>query len=68
MHFSGVQRVLGLLLMVFSTAMLLPAGIALFYADGEFDTFLKSFLLLLALGAIAWIPVRRSRQDLRRRD
>src|SRR5690606_30359117 len=68
MNLPAVQRVLGLLLMVFSTAMLVPAAIALFYADNEFDTFIKSFLVVLALGVLAWLPVRGCAQDLRRRD
>lgn len=68
MNLAAVQRVLGLLLMVFSLALLPPAGVALLYADGEFDTFLKGFIVVFAIGAAVWLPVRRERRDLRRRD
>lgn len=68
MNLSAVQRVLGLLLMIFSVAMLPPVLVAITYGDGEVDTFIKSFLIVLALGALVWFPVRREKRDLRRRD
>lgn len=68
MNLSAVQRVLGLLLMIFSLSMLPPAIVSLLYIDGEILSFLYSFLLLFALGALTWFPVRRVRRDLRRRD
>lgn len=68
MNFLAVQRVLGLLLMVFSLAMLPPAGVAWFFGDNELDTFLKAFLVLLAIGALVWLPARNRERDLRRRD
>ena len=68
MNLAAVQRVLGLLLMIFSTAMLPPVLVSLIYADGEIDTFLKSFLVVIAFGTLVWLPVRRERRDLRRRD
>ncbi|MDX1442597.1 MAG: TrkH family potassium uptake protein [Gammaproteobacteria bacterium] len=68
MNLQPVQRILGLLLMIFSFAMLPPAGVSLIYADGEALHFAESFLLLLAVGAMIWYPVRNNRRDLRRRD
>lgn len=68
MNLAAVQRVLGLLLMIFSIAMLPPVGIALLYGDGEHDTFLKGFLIVFIIGMLVWLPVRRTLRDLRRRD
>lgn len=68
MNFLAVQRVLGLLLMVFSLAMLPSLGVSWIFEDGEYDTFLKAFLVVLAIGIIVWLPVRRCHRDLRRRD
>ena len=68
MSFRAVQRILGLLLMVFSLTMLPPVGVALFYGDGGFAAFLAAFAWLLAVGAAVWWPVRRDRRDLRLRD
>ncbi len=68
MHPDAVQRVLGALLMVFSVTMLPPALLAVATADGVATAFLLTFGLLLALGAVLWLPVRRSRRELRTRD
>lgn len=68
MNFSIVQRILGLLLMLFSLTMLPPIGVALYFADGNWDPFFHAFLALLAIGAIAWWPVRKKIRELRLRD
>ncbi len=54
--------------MVFSLAMLPPAGVSWLYGDGEYLTFLEGFLVVFAIGALVWIPVRNRKRDLRRRD
>ena len=63
-----IQRILGLLLMLFSVTMLVPAGVSLAYADGQADLFLDAFGIVLAVGLLAWIPARREHGDLRLRD
>lgn len=68
MHFDAVQRILGVLLMVFSTTMLPPALVALLAQDPALAPFLLAFGLLLILGALLWLPVRRVRRDLKTRD
>jgi trk system potassium uptake protein TrkH len=68
MSFRAIQRILGLLLMMFSLSMLPPVGVALYYGDGGFAAFLAAFAWLLAVGAATWWPVRRDRRDLRLRD
>jgi trk system potassium uptake protein TrkH len=68
MSFVAVQRILGLLLMVFSLTMLPPAGISAIFSDGSYAAFLTAFLVLLSLGLLVWYPVRASQRDLRLRD
>lgn len=68
MNLAVVQRILGLLLMIFSVTMLPPVAVSLYYHDGNWDPFLDSFVALLAVGAVIWWPVRRQRRDLRLRD
>ncbi|MCG5514521.1 MULTISPECIES: TrkH family potassium uptake protein [unclassified Ectothiorhodospira] len=68
MHWASVLRVVGLLLMLFSGTMLPPAIVSLIYDDGGLLPFIVSFGVLLALGLLLWLPVCRSRQDLRTRD
>ena len=68
MHWSTVQRILGLLLMLFSIAMLPPALIALIFNDAGLLPFTLSFAVILAAGALLWLPVRQDRHELRTRD
>jgi len=68
MSFRAIQRILGLLLMVFSLTMLPPVGVSLHYADGSHAAFLAAFAWLVAVGAAVWWPARRDRRDLRLRD
>jgi trk system potassium uptake protein TrkH len=68
MNLSAVQRILGLLLMLFSVTMLPPVAVALYYGDGDWQPFMDSFLALLAIGALIWWPARKSQRELRLRD
>ena len=68
MNWTVVQRILGLLLMVFSLTMLPPVLFSLYYNDHSWLPFVEGFGLTLAAGFICWIPVHRSKKDLRLRD
>lgn len=68
MHWAPVLRVVGLLLMLFSITMLPPALVAFIYQDLGLVPFLQSFAWLLVLGLLLWLPVCRSRRELRVRD
>jgi trk system potassium uptake protein TrkH len=68
MNFAVVQRILGLLLMLFSLTMLPPLGVSLYFADGNWAPFVDAFFALLVLGLIVWYPVRHKIRDLRVRD
>jgi trk system potassium uptake protein TrkH len=68
MHLFVVQRILGVLLMVFSLSMLPPLMISLWTGDGALVGFTDAFILTLGLGLAFWAPVRNRRQDLRVRD
>ncbi len=68
MNWTTVQRILGLLLMMFSLTMLPPVLFGVSYKDGSWMHFLESFAITLAAGCIICLPVRRSRKDLRLRD
>jgi trk system potassium uptake protein TrkH len=68
MNLLVVQRILGLLLILFSTTMLPPLAVSLYYHDGNWQPFLDAFVALLVLGAVTWWPVRTKRRELRLRD
>lgn len=68
MQFAVIQRILGLLLIVFSTTMLPPAVIGWWYGDGEAMTFIYAFLVTLVTGVVFWLPVMLLDKELRLRD
>ena len=68
MHFFAIQRLLGLLLMIFSVTMLLPYIVSWLYADGQQQVFLIAALAVIVLGYLLWAPARSHREELRVRD
>ncbi len=68
MNWAVVQRILGLLLMMFSITMLPPILFSLYYDDNSWLPFVEGFVLTLAAGFICWAPVHRTRKELRLRD
>lgn len=63
-----IQRILGLMLLMFSITMLAPAGIGLAYGAIGVRPFLEAFLIIAALGGVLWWPARHQHHDLRLRD
>ncbi|MBA1147339.1 potassium transporter [Ectothiorhodospiraceae bacterium WFHF3C12] len=68
MHFDAVQRIFGVLLMLFSVTMLPPALISLIAADGALIPFLIGFGVILGIGLVLWLPVHNTKRELRTRD
>ena len=68
MNWTVAQRILGLLLMMFSLTMLPPIAFSLLFEDQSWSVFLESFALTLAAGVLVWYPVRHKRKELRIRD
>ncbi|MCX4026916.1 potassium transporter [Endozoicomonas sp. SM1973] len=68
MHFSTISKVLGILLMLFSITQLPPAIVAQIYGEKEVAVFLDAFLITLISGCCIWLPVFRSKNELRTRD
>lgn len=68
MHWLSIQRLLGLLLMLFSVTLLPPVMVAWFYQDGQLPVFLSGMAAVLMGGAVVWLPARRFRDELRVRD
>ena len=68
MNWTVVQRILGLLLMMFSLTMLPPIIFSVYYDDHSWLPFVEGFGLTLVAGFLFWLPVHRSKKDLRLRD
>ncbi len=68
MRMTVVQRILGLLLGVFSVTMLPPAVVAWIYGEPEFVVFIQAFFLVLGAGLLLWLPVRNASSSLKLRE
>jgi trk system potassium uptake protein TrkH len=68
MNWTVVQRILGILLMMFSITMLPPVVISLVFNDQGWLPFIEAFGLTFASGLLIWLPVHRVRKELRLRD
>lgn len=68
MQIAVVQRILGLLLTLFSLTMFPPALVSLWYEDGAAKSFLVAFFIILGTGLALWLPVHWARRELRLRD
>ena len=63
-----VQRLLGILLSLFSITMLTPVIVAAIYRDGAVLPFIGAFAATFLMGSLLYIPVRREKRQLRLRD
>jgi trk system potassium uptake protein TrkH len=68
MQFVVIQRITGLLLMIFSTTLLPPIAVSLIYNDSAYNSFFYAFVITLLAGLVFWIPVRNVKRDVRLRD
>ena len=68
MRLAVVQRILGLLLMVFSITMLPPVAVSIYFNDGAIHAFEQAFGISLLGGFLIWFPARRHLAELRLRD
>ena len=68
MQLSIVAKTLGLLLMVFSFAQVPPILVDLIYSEGEYLTFVFSFVLTVFGGLLLWWPFRAIKKSFRLRE
>lgn len=68
MQFLTIQRILGILLSLFSMTMLPPVLVSWYFGDGASEAFLSAFVLLLLIGVLFWLPARNHRKELKIRD
>jgi trk system potassium uptake protein TrkH len=68
MNLGAVQRILGLLLMLFSLTMLPPLAVSFGYGENTWHAFLTAMVVQLTIGAVIWLPQRKNGRELRLRD
>ncbi len=68
MQYKAIQRIIGLLLTLFSLTMLPPVVIAWVYDEQSLQAFLYAFAMVMIIGMVLWLPVHAHRKELRLRD
>ena len=68
MHLPVSLRITGVLLLLFSTAILPPMVLGLLDNDGSAHAFATAFAINIVAGLALWLPTREARRDLRIRD
>ncbi len=68
MQLLVIQRIFGLLLIIFSSSLLPPVFIGMYFGDGAVEPFVQAFVLILLLGFLLYLPVRQHKKELRLRD
>ena len=68
MQLLVIQRIFGLLLIIFSSTLLPPAFVGMYFGDGAVLPFIEAFLLTLTLGFLLYLPVKKHKKELRLRD
>ena len=68
MQFLIVLKVLGLLLSIFSVTMFIPGVVSLYYQDGSASSFFIAFAVTLAIGLIAYLPLRKYQSPIKSAD
>ena len=68
MQLLVIQRILGLLLVIFSSTQIPPMLVSVIYLDGAFEAFFDTFAITLITGIVLWLPVKNRKRELRLRD
>ena len=68
MQYAVVQRILGILLSLFSLTLLPPIAIAWWSNDSSLQGFLTAIFFITFIGFCLWFPVRNIRNELKLRD
>jgi len=68
MQYQVVIKILGILLIIFSSTLLPPLVVSQLFADGASRPFVISFVATLATGLGLWLATAREHRDLRFRD
>jgi trk system potassium uptake protein TrkH len=68
MRLTVIIRTLGVLFLLFSTTLLPPIFISLYYNDGEIEHFSLTFAIALVIGVVLWLPFRHDSHAIRSRD
>ena len=65
MNDSITQKIVGIMLLLFSITLLIPLIVSFFYSDGNHFTFIYSLIIILVLGVLLYFPNRNAISDIK---
>ncbi|MFK5969245.1 MAG: TrkH family potassium uptake protein [Candidatus Marithrix sp.] len=68
MHLSVTQRILGLLIILFSVTLVPPICVSLWYQDDGLIAFIMAFLVMFSIGVMLWFPAKDAKKELHLHD
>ena len=68
MQYTAIIRIVGFMLMLFSSSTVIPFFISLYYLDGGTYAFLITGLAEFCIGFLTWFPLRKRKPILKTRD
>ncbi|HHB93098.1 MAG TPA: potassium transporter, partial [Thioploca sp.] len=68
MRLSVIQRILGLLIILFSITLVPPICVSLWYQDNSLIVFIIAFLVMFSIGVMLWFPARDAKEELHLHD
>lgn len=60
-----MQKIVGIMLLLFSVTLVIPLITSFIYSDGNHYTFIYSFLIILGLGSILYLPNISAKNDIK---
>ena len=68
MNDSIMQKVVGIMLLLFSMTLLIPLAVSLLYTDGNHYTFIYSFIVILIIGLLLYLPNMSAKNDIKTKE
>ena len=68
MNDSITQKIVGIMLLLFSITLLIPLIVSFLYSDGNHFTFIYSLITILVLGGLLYFPNRNAASDIKTKE
>ncbi|GIR64401.1 MAG: hypothetical protein CM15mP69_2290 [Ectothiorhodospiraceae bacterium] len=56
MNYPMINKIIGIMLMMFAVTLFIPIATSVIYSDGNILTFIISFLVFFIIGALLYFP------------
>jgi len=63
MNYLLIQKIIGMMILVFAIILIIPLGVSLSYDDGNTSSFIYSFIIIFLSGSLLFFPNRNNNFD-----